>query len=167
MSNRPKHGETRGYKTTTEYRIWMQMIGRCHTTTHAAYARYGGRGIYVCDRWRESLKNFIDDMGRRPSLNHSIERKDNNGPYCLENCVWATATEQSRNRRNNILVTMNGRTQPLSAWTEELGLTYTTVLKRIRAYGWDPIEALTTPLVKTGGCRPGARTRRPAEELER
>jgi len=119
------------------------MIGRCHCPTNRRYTDYGGRGIIVCERWRESLANFIADMGRRPTPDHQIERKDNDGPYCKDNCVWATRTEQGRNKRNNVMLTFRGRTQPMSAWAEELGIDYSKLRRRIRVHGWSAERALT------------------------
>lgn len=160
---RAPHGETVGYRTTTEYRIWQQMIARCRNPRHPRYADYGGRGIDVCDRWFQSLEAFIQDMGRRPSAAHSLDRKDNSFGYAPDNCRWATRTEQSRNRRNNLLVTREEETLPLSVWADRLGLPYSTIRRRIRVLGWSAEEALSTPV----GAADPARRRLANDRLQR
>jgi len=80
------------------YDTYMDMLGRCNRPTHSRFASYGGRGITVCARWREDFWNFVADMGERPE-GLSLDRVDNDGPYSLENCRWATASQQSKNRR--------------------------------------------------------------------
>lgn len=90
---------THGMSKTRVYKIWAGMIQRCTNQNRAAYKYYGGRGISICDRWRD-FKNFFEDMGSPPSESHSLERVDNNGWYEPSNCKWATAEVQSRNNRN-------------------------------------------------------------------
>ena len=83
---------------TREYSVWKTMKARCNNPQSKNFVRYGARGITVCKRWATSFENFIADMGPRPSAKHSIERKDNSKGYTPENCCWATATAQARNR---------------------------------------------------------------------
>jgi len=117
---------------SSEYTSWSQMKDRCYNKNDHAFYRYGGRGITVCDRWRNSFINFFSDMGPRPSPNHSIDRIDNNGNYEPSNCRWATIKEQNRNRRDNSLITVNGVTKCLVAWVEELGICRTTIQRRMQ-----------------------------------
>jgi len=83
-----------------EYNSWGNMIQRCTNKNHNNYKLYGGRGITVCDRWLESFENFYEDMGLRPK-GTSLDRKDNDGNYCKENCKWSTQKEQCNNTRRN------------------------------------------------------------------
>lgn len=89
---------THGLSKTPTYKIWKYMIKRCRNKACKAYVDYGGRGIAVCARWME-FENFLTDMGERPSIDHSMERRDNSGNYELSNCEWASRATQSRNRR--------------------------------------------------------------------
>lgn len=86
---------------TSEYRAWQNIKYRCYNESYQHYKRYGGRGIKVCERWKNSFENFYKDMGTKPSPEHSIDRKDNNGDYCPENCKWATKHEQLTNKVNS------------------------------------------------------------------
>ena len=92
-----KHGEAKN--RTFEYRVWRGMMQRCHCITSKDYPRYGGRGIAVCDAWRESYVTFLADMGRKPANKDSIDRIDNDSGYRPDNCRWATHSEQNLNRR--------------------------------------------------------------------
>ena len=89
------HGKTR----TPEYRVWVNMKARCLDPNSQAYKNYGGRGISVCERWKESFETFLRDMGERPSDKYSLDRTDNDGDYEPSNCKWVTAKEQANNRR--------------------------------------------------------------------
>jgi hypothetical protein len=89
------HGKSR----TTEYSTYIHMLDRCYNEANLSYRDYGGRGITVCPRWRESFENFVADMGNKPSPKHSLDRINNGGNYEPNNCRWATQTVQNINRR--------------------------------------------------------------------
>ncbi len=90
---------THGLGQHALYHTWYEMIKRCYSPEHKQFADYGDRGILVCSEWLDSPKQFIEDMGEKPTPEHSIDRIDNDGTYCPENCKWSTPTEQSHNRR--------------------------------------------------------------------
>lgn len=134
-----------GASGTPEHQTWLSMRGRCTDHTFKNYPHYGGRGIKVCERWLNSFPSFLEDIGLRPSKNHSLNRVDNNGNYEPGNCQWATNTEQQRNKNNNHLITINGKTKCLTEWCKEYGLRPGTARARIRDYGWPEVKAITTP----------------------
>lgn len=150
-----KHGLTSGGSWAPGYSSWNGMIGRCGNAKDPAFANYGGRGIYVCDRWLDSVA-FFEDVGLPPSREYSIDRIDNNGSYtcgkcsqCQErgqpmNCRWATRLEQSCNRRNNRLLTHDGKTLTLKEWCLRTGLKRSTIEARLKR-GWSDSLALTVP----------------------
>jgi hypothetical protein len=96
---RTKHGDTAGGRIAPEYYSYTAMLSRCTNPKHDDWRHYGGRGISVCERWRESYSAFLADMGRRPTLKHSIDRINPDGAYEPSNCRWATPSEQRNNRR--------------------------------------------------------------------
>lgn len=94
------HGNT----NTVEYTTWKSMRQRCNNPNDPNFMNYGGRGITICERWQESFKSFLMDMGHRPSNRHSLDRVDNDGQYSPDNCRWATRKQQRRNRRKWIMI---------------------------------------------------------------
>lgn len=141
--NSSKIHKTHGYSHHDLYSIYSNMIGRCHNPNNHKYYMYGKRGIAVCDPWRESFENFLIDMGKRPSQKHSIERLDNNKGYSKDNCEWHTIKEQTRNRRSNIYVEVNGEKMCLIDACKIVGLNYATVQQRVTKYNWNINDALT------------------------
>lgn len=140
--------EERGLVRTGRFRnertSFEKMWERCRNKKHTKYKAYGAAGITVCERWR-SFKNFIEDMGPKPSPKHSIDRIDNKKGYEPGNCRWATAKEQMRNQRRNIYVTYNGDRVLLIELTEKLGLNRSIVYGRLKL-GWKLEDALTIPV---------------------
>ena len=140
---RPTHGGA----GTLEYTTWNGMKARCYNPAASGYRRYGGRGITVCDRWLKSFPAFLEDMGRRPSPEHSIGRIDNDGPYSPGNCRWETDEEQARNRGNNVTLTHCGETLCVSEWAERLGVNDALIRHRLDR-GWTAKDALTLPVAE-------------------
>lgn len=132
------------------YRVWERMKHRCYSQSSNSYPRYGGRGITVCDRWKASLANFVEDMGPRPE-GATLDRIDNNKGYCPENCKWSTRQEQASNRRDNVNVTFNGKTQTAEAWAREYGLSGAAIVIARLSRGWSIEKTLTTPPQATNG----------------
>ena len=121
--------------------MWVGMIQRCTNQNHLGYKYYGARGITVCDRWMVFV-NFSADMGDRPS-GKTLDRINNDGNYEPGNCRWATDAEQKRNNRNTRLLTLNGKTQCVKDWADDLGLASSNLLYRLK--NWPLVEALTKP----------------------
>lgn len=126
-----------------EYDVWVALMSRCNSPQDPAYGNYGGRGIAVCKEWHE-VQNFLADMGQRPTKKHSIERRDNNGPYSHDNCYWATKAEQVRNTRRNVYFEYQGKRLTMKDAAAAVGLRYCTLRYRIEL-GWTKERALLTP----------------------
>lgn len=132
----PTHKESIVGEKTPEYRTWAAMKSRCLNAKNKSFPRYGGRGITVCADWVE-YENFLRDMGRRPSLSHSLERIDNDRGYSRENCRWATQLEQCFNRSNTVRIEVSGKTKALSQWAKDIGVDRTTIKNRAKYFGGD------------------------------
>lgn len=143
-------GESHGDTDSKEHNAWLAMRKRCSTRkTNRDYDQYAGRGITICDRWESSYTNFLNDMGRAPSLNHSLDRKDNDKGYYKNNCRWALPTQQANNRSNNRLLTISGHTKTITEWCDTLNIVKASVaFNRIITLGWDPEKAVKTPARK-------------------
>jgi hypothetical protein len=137
------HGEGGLVSRSTEYVAWLSMKARCTNPHNREYAYYGGRGIAVCKRWLRSYKNFLSDMGRRPSRHHSLDRRNNEKGYYPKNCRWATKYEQNRNTRRNRFLTYKGQTKTAIEWSEVLVLPHKLILRRLY-YGWSDERTLST-----------------------
>ena len=129
-----KHGHKTVLIRTQAYIVWVNMIQRCTNPKVTRFKNHGGRGITVCERWRNSFSDFLADFGPGKK-GWTIERVDNDLGYELENAVWATRTRQARNRRTNRIVTVNGVTACLMEHCEKYGLNYGTVRHRLKR-GW-------------------------------
>lgn len=142
-----KHGhakrEIRGGKSKV-YNSWRNMIARCKNPNHESYADYGGRGITVCERWRNSFEDFLSDVGDRPK-GLTLDRINNEGNYEPDNVKWATVEAQNQHRRRDIQVTVRGISGSLSFVCRHFGAkNYCSILKRVHA-GHNPEDAIFAP----------------------
>lgn len=124
---------------TLAYRSWTSMNDRCYRAKNTRFSDYGGRGIKVCDRWRFSFANFFADMGERPGKEFTIERKEVDGDYEPNNCIWLPKGKQILNTRRTIYVDYQGRKTTLNDLCAELGLDRHLVYARLKQHNW-PLE---------------------------
>lgn len=137
-----KHGQS----DTKLHQVYFKMKGRCYNPKDKNYKDYGGRGIKVCDEWKNDFISFYQwaiNNGYKEGL--TIDRIDNNGNYETSNCKWATMKEQCRHRRNTRWIEYNGRIQCIETWAEEYNMSRKALDYRLRA-GWSIEKALTTPI---------------------
>lgn len=148
LEGRPLHygGSRNQSRTRAYYNTWINMIRRCGVPTAAGYDLYGGRGIKVCPRWRDSIDAFVEDMGPRPD-GTSLDRIDSDGDYEPNNCRWATALQQGRNRRNNRIIEHDGISRTVSEWAVITGIKFNTITNRL-SRGWSVARALTVPPIQ-------------------
>ncbi len=147
-----KRSITHGFKHTRFYNIWCNIVTRCSNSNDHNYKKYGARGIKL--EW-DSFESFRDDMhegylehSRKYGENNtSIERIDNEGHYCKENCRWATPLEQGNNKRNNVFLTLEGKTMTAAQWAREKKWKPGFIINRLRL-GWSTERTLTTPPFK-------------------
>lgn len=128
------------------YHIWLGMKSRCYNPKNYRFDDYGNRGITVCDKWKYNFNAFskwAKENGYRDDL--SIDRIDNNGNYCPENCRWATPKEQANNRRNNLFITYKGERHTLSEWALILNMSFSTLAHRLYKNHWTVEKAFSTP----------------------
>jgi hypothetical protein len=140
-----------GLSKIPEYRVWINMRTRCYDQNTSYYAEWGGRGIKVCDAWRDSFEMFFRYVGERPTSRHSLDRIDNDGNYEPGNVRWAVPKTQSRNHRSNRIVEVGGRSITLAEAVEQSPVPYNTVLYRLKR-GWSVESAISLPAKK--GYRP-------------
>jgi hypothetical protein len=133
---------THGMSNTRIYSIWRKIIDRTTNENNIQYHRYGGRGITIHPSWLESFDTFYKDMGDPPTDRHEIDRKDNNGNYCKDNCKWSTRKEQQNNTSRNRIITFNGESHSLSQWSEITGVNSATIYSRLKN-GWSIERALS------------------------
>lgn len=144
-----RHGHTIGRTHSPTYQSWSSMLTRCNNPRSEHYDRYGGRGVYVCDRWL-LFDNFLADMGVRPT-GTTLDRRENEGGYTPENCRWADKTTQANNRSNVVTVEINGETRTLSEWCRLLSVSVNTVRARVKSQGMDYATALQKPTRRADG----------------
>lgn len=135
-----RHGENS--INSPEYRCWSSIKTRCNNKRYFQYHFYGGRGITICDEWKNNFLQFLKDMGRRPGNNYSIDRINNNKGYSKENCRWTTISEQNRNKRNSVIFNSETATEA----SIRLGGSRHLVQMRMRD-GWLIEKAFTHPLL--------------------
>ncbi len=133
--------EHHGKSEYPEYTVWKQMKYRCLNSNATGYSKYGGRGITVCEQWRRSFERFLQDVGPRPSMKHTLDRIDNDKGYMPGNVRWVEQKIQQRNKSNNRIVEVDGECTTLAEAVEKRGLNYNTVFFRIKR-GKTPQEAL-------------------------
>lgn len=138
------HGHTAKGARSPEFGTWVNIVTRCHNPNNGSYKDYGGRGVFVCDEWRESFETFFADMGKKPTPDHSLGRKNNDGPYCKSNCRWETKRQQGQNTRRTHNITFNGETLCMAEWCRKTGLTAFCINYRIN-HGWPLEKVFSTP----------------------
>lgn len=131
-----------GNDKNKEYSAWKSMRARCYRESHKRYPLYGGRGIKVCEKWRNDFLAFLSDMGKSPSAKHSLERIDVDGNYEPENCKWATQKEQMNNVRNNIKIQYNGETLTISQLCEKFNISNRIKIAGRLKLGWSVEDAI-------------------------
>lgn len=134
---------THGMTDTPEWSTWMSIRRRCLGKTCSIYKNYGGRGIKMCERWK-TFENFYADMGKKPK-GKSIDRIDNEGNYCKENCRWATPRQQANNRRRTIFVEFQGETRTLGEWCRHFSIPHNLAFNRLFQLNWSVEKTFTTP----------------------
>ena len=137
-----------GMSKTPIYAIWNMMRQRCQTPTYKLFHDYGGRGIKVCDEW-QTFEGFYADMGDPPFPGASLERKDTNGNYDKDNCIWANRLEQNNNTRKTVLYDYQGERLTLKQIAEKVGMNPNSLSSRIYGQGLSMEEAVSRPIMSS------------------
>lgn len=140
-----RNATTHGMDNTRLYRIYTYMKSRCYNKNRQRYRDYGGRGIAMCDEWKESFEKFFEwsmQNGYNDSL--TIDRIDVNKGYYPENCRWANHYDQAHNKRNNHKIEIDGTTKTITEWSREMNISVSSILYRMRN-GWNEKDAVITP----------------------
>lgn len=136
--------KTHGMTNTKLYVIWQNMKHRCYDPNNIMFKNYGGRGIRVCDEWLSGFEPFMKwSFENGYSDGKSIDRIDVNGKYEPINCRWVNREQQYLNRTDSHLLTAFGKTKTIKEWSEESGIKYDTIERRVNQYGWDAEKAVT------------------------
>jgi len=133
--------ESHGLTETDEYKIWCGIKRRCFNKNEPGFKHYGERGITMCQEWKDSFLSFYNYMGKRPSKDYSIERKENEKNYEPGNCIWATKEMQMNNMRSNHFHTIDGTRKTMTQWSRFYGIDSRTVFGRL-SQGWSENKAL-------------------------
>ena len=134
--------KTHGLTNTQEHQAWSEMKKRCNNPNSNTYSYYGGRGIKICERWEHSFENFLSDMGKKPTSQHSLDRINGELGYSPENCRWATKQEQASNRRGNHYLIFNGEEKTITEWSRIYNISRRAIRYRI-SLGFSISDALT------------------------
>ena len=143
-----------GYSKERLYRVWKGMRSRCNNPNHTSYAKYGGRGIKVCDEWNSdylafrewAVLNGYDEEAEYGEC--TLDRIDVDLGYTPDNCRWVSESSQANNKSDNRLITLNGETKNIATWAGELGIDSGVIYARLNNLGWSEEKALTTPVRK-------------------
>lgn len=140
---------THGMSGTRIFHVYHGMINRCYNVRNKSFVRYGGRGIAVCDEWRNSPHSFFtwaNANGYRRGL--ELDRRENDGNYEPSNCRWVTDGINQNNRSNTVLISANGERLGLGEWSKRTGISPRTLYARLKQYGWDEDAVINTPFGK-------------------
>jgi hypothetical protein len=150
-NRRTLHGQYSQGRRTTEIVRWKRAVSRCHNPKDRDFHRWGGRGISFCDAWRHDFiayRDYIRSIGFTGEPGQTLDRINNDGNYQPGNLRVTDAAGQSRNRRDNRLITAFGETHCVAEWAERTGISYAVLLTRLGRLHWTPERALTEPVRK-------------------